>query len=147
MEMYDWLYTANAVFNGKLVNELFDAVSTEGPIMVVLDGQGNMWASEEAGFAQCNIDKLWLENLCTRVADGSEPVVSNWQNCGIILSALRTERRNTGYLAIILPEHSPEATLTKLDLSEMVIGLANRLATILEQNEHLHEIQNKLCSN
>lgn len=146
MEMYDWLYTSNAVFNGKLVNEIFDAIDVEGPLMAILDGQGNMWVSDEERFNECNLQKQWLENLCQRAADGSEPVVSQFNNCGIILSCFGTDNRHCGYMGIILPQHSPEETLTKLDLCEAIINLGNRLACSLEQNESMHEVYRKLSS-
>lgn len=146
MEMYDWLCTSNAVFNGKLVNELFEAIDVDGPLMAILDGQGNMWVSDENRFGECNLEKPWLENLCRRAADGSEPVVSQFNNCGIVLSCLRTEKRHCCYISIILPQHSPEATLTKLDLCEAIIDVSNRLACSLEQNESMHEVYRKLSS-
>ena len=90
-----------------------------------------------------------MKELCAKIDDGVEPVVTQADDCSIIAAQLATERSNCGYVIIALPQYSPESTLINIDLIEMLLSQFGLLAKLIEKNNLLYEVQMKqyrLCT-
>jgi hypothetical protein len=144
--MYDSLFSPNCVLNEQIARQIFDILPEQGPIMVIIDRDGNCWPSNSENFSTLNISESFLKELCAKIDDGAEPVVTQADDFSIIATQLATEQTNCGYVIIALPQYSPESTLINIDLIEILLNQTGLIAKLIEKNNLLHELQMKQLS-
>ncbi len=149
MNVYELSSPRNFVLNEQIARQVFEVLPERGPLMLIMDREGNNWPSDSEELAKLNISESFLKELCAKIDDGAEPVVTQVNDCSIIAAQLVTEHTNCGYVLVALPQHSPEATLINIDLIEIVINQLGLIARLIEKNNHIYEVQMKqyrLCS-
>ncbi|MHC4460951.1 MAG: hypothetical protein ACYS6W_09020 [Planctomycetota bacterium] len=146
MDMYDSLFSPGGVINEQIAREIFDILPEGGPIVAIMDRDGNHWPSHSEKFLKLNISESFLRELCDKIDDGAEPVVTQVNDFSIIATQLATERTNCGYVIIALPQYSPESTLINIDLIETLLNQIGLIAKLVEKNNLLYELQMKQCS-
>ena len=149
MDIYESLSSPGFVLNEQIARQIFEVLPEQGPIMMIMDRGGNSWPSDSERFGELNISESFLKELCAKIDDGVEPVVTQADDCSIIAAQLATERSNCGYVIIALPQYSPESTLINIDLIEMLLSQFGLLAKLIEKNNLLYEVQMKqyrLCT-
>ncbi len=114
--------------------------------MVIMDRDGNCRVSDSEKFSTLNISESFLRELCAKVDDGAEPVITQVDDFSIIAAQLATGRTNCGYVIIALPQYSPESTLVNIDLIEILLNQAGLIAKLIEKNNLLYELQAKQFS-
>ena len=129
--------------NEQIARQVFDIMPEDGPVMVIVSRQGNYWPSDAEGFAKLGIADGFIKELCAKVDDGVEPVITQVSDFSIIATALATERTDTGYVIVALPHYSPESTLANITLIEIILSEVGLIAHLIEQNNLLHERQMK----
>lgn len=144
MEMYDSLFSQSGVLDEQIAREVFAAVPEGGPIMSIMDREGNLLSSDLERFSELNASESFLRELCGKIDDGAEPVVTQAGDSSIIAAQLATEQTNLGYLIVALPKYSPESTLINIDLIETVLNQVALIAKLLEKCNQLQELQMKL---
>jgi hypothetical protein len=143
MDMYDSPFSPDSVLNEQIARQIFDILPEGGPVMMIIDGDGNCWPSDSEKFSTLNISESFLRELCAKVDDGVEPVITQADDFSIIASQLATDRTNCGYVIIALPQYSPESTLVNIDLIEMLLNQTGLIAKLIEKNNLLCELQTK----
>lgn len=143
MNMYEALVSPSCILNEQIARQIFDILPENGPIMVIIGKNGNCWPSDSERFSKLNINEAFLRDLCAKIDDGIEPIVSQADDCGIIGTQLATERTNCGYVIIALPQYSPESTLINIDLIEILLNQVSLIAKLIEKNNLLYELQMK----
>ncbi len=146
MDMYDSLFSEGVGLNEQIARQIFDILPERGPIVVIIDRDGNCWPSDSEKFSKLNIGESFLRELCAKVDDGAEPVVTQVSDFSVIATQLATERTNCGYVIIALPQYSPESTLINIDLIEMLLNQIGLIARLIEKNNLLYELQAKRFS-
>ncbi len=146
MNMYDSLFSPGAALSEQIARQIFETIPDEGPIVAILDKNGNCWPSNSEKFSKLNINGTFLAELCAKIDDGAEPLVTQINECSIIAAQLATERTNCGYVIIALPQYSPESTLINVDLIDIVINQIGLIAKLIEKNNLLYELQIKHLS-
>jgi len=146
MDMYDSMFSPSYTLIDQIAGQIFDILPERGPIMVIMDRQGNLWPSNPEEFGKLNINESFLRELCAKVDDGAEPVVTQVSDVSITAAQLFTERSNCGYVIIVLPQYNPESTLINIDLIETLLHQTILIAELIEKNNLLHELQTKLYS-
>ena len=149
MNLHESLSNPSFVLNEQVARQVFDVLPDQGPILLIMDRDGHNWPSDSEEYEKLKIDEQFLKELCAKIDDGSEPVVSQIDGCNIVAAQLATERNNCGYVIIILPKYSPESTLINIDLIEMLFSQLNLIAKLIEKNNLLLGIQMKryrMCS-
>lgn len=146
MEMYDSLFSSECMLNEQIARQIFEILPEEGPIMVIMDRNGNCWPSNSEKFSNLNLSESFLQDLCSKIDDGSEPIVTQVEDVSIIGAQIYTENSNCGYVVVILPKYNPESTLINIDLIEVLINQTNLIAKLVEKNNQLHEHQIKQMS-
>lgn len=146
MDMEDWLFSPSCALNEQIARQIFDILPEQGPIMVIMDRDGNCWPSNSEKFSKLNISESFLRELCAKIDDGAEPVVTQANDCSIIAAQLTTEQTNCGYVIIALPQYSPESTLINIDLIETLLNQTGLIAKLVEKNNLLYELQMKQLS-
>jgi len=146
MDMYDSLFSPSCVLNEQIARQMFEVLSEQSPVMVIVDRDGHFWPSDSERFSKLNISESFLKELQVKIDDGAEPVVTQVDDCSIIAAQLATERTNCGYVLIALPQYSPESTLANIDLIETLLNQVGLIARLIEKNNLLYELQMKQLS-
>lgn len=155
MCIYDSLFSQGCLLNEQIARQIFDILPEQGPVMVIMDRDHNCWLSDSEKFSKLNVSESFLRELCARIDDGAEPIVTfcdKSQNeipandCSIIAAQLATEQNNYGYVIIALPHYSPESTLINIDLIEILLNQIGLIAALVEKNNLLCELQTKQFS-
>ena len=146
MDMYDSLFSQNCVLNEQIARQIFEILPEQGPVMVIMDRDGNCWPSDSESFSGLNLDESFLEELRAKIDDGAEPLVTQVNDFSIVAAQLVTEQTNCGYVIIALPQYSPESTLINVDLVEILLNQVSLIAKLIEKNTLLYELQVKQFS-
>jgi hypothetical protein len=131
------------MLNEQLARQVFEILPEQGPILLIMDRDGHSWPSDSEKYAKLNISELVLKELCAKIDDGAEPVITQIDDCSLIGAQLATERNNCGYVIIALPQQGPESTLMNIDLIEMVLSQLGLIVKLIEKNNLLYEVQMK----
>ena len=131
------------MLNEQIARQIFEVLPENGPIILIMDRNGNSWPSDSEEFSKLNISESFLKELSMKIDDGVEPVITQTNNCSIIATQLATEKSNCGYVIIALPQYSKESTLTNINLIEMLLNQFSLIAKLIEKNNLLYEIQIK----
>ncbi len=143
MEIYESLCSPDFALTKQIARQVFEVLPERGPIVVIIDSEGNNWPSDPEEFAKLNISESFLKELCAKIDDGAEPVVTGVDDFSVVAAQLATERNNCGYVIIALPQYSPESTLVNIDLIEALLNQINLVAKLVEKNNLLYEVQMK----
>jgi hypothetical protein len=143
MDMHDSMLSPGYALNEQVARQIFDTLPEQGPILVIMDRDGNWWPSNSEEFSKLRISEPFLKELCAKVDDGTEPVVTQADEASIIAAQLATERTNCGYILLALPRYSPESTLINIDLIEALLSQIALVAKLVEKNALLYELQMK----
>ncbi len=146
MDVSNSLLSPVGALNEQIARQIFDLLPERGPVMIIMDREGHCWPSDSEQFSKLNISKAFLKELCGKVDDGSEPIVTQANDCSIVAAQLATEQTNCGYVLIAMPQYSPESTLVNIDLVEIVLSQINLIAKLIEKNNLLYELQMKQFS-
>jgi hypothetical protein len=129
--------------NEQIARQIFEIMPEQGPIMVILDKSGSCWPSNSEEYAKLQLNASFLKELCAKVDDGVEPVISQREDCSIVASQLSTDKTNCGYILLALPHYTPESTFLNADLIEMVLGQICLAAKLIEKNTLLYDLWQK----
>ena len=143
MDMYSSLLSAASVLNEQIARQIFNILPEDGPVMVIMDGERNHWPSDAEKFSELKISEPLLREICAKIDDGAEPVVTKTNDCCIVASQLTTEKTNCGYAIIILPHAGSESTVASVELVEILLNLIGLVAKLIEKNNLLYELQIK----
>ena len=143
MDMFGSSYSPSCVLNEQIARQVFDLLPEDGPMMIIISKQGNCWPSDAEGFAKLGISDGYLKELCAKVDDGEEPIITQVNDFSIVATALATELNDCGYIMIVLPHYSPESTMANIGLIEILLSQVGLIAHLIEQSNMLYERQMK----
>jgi len=143
MDTYDSVFSQSHLLNEQVGRQVFEMLPEQGLIVVIVDKNGTCWPSDSEEFAKLRISEPFLKEICARVDDGAEPVVTQAHEASIVAAQLATDRTDCGYVMIALPRYSPESTLINIDLIEALLSQIALVARLLEKNTLLYELQMK----
>ena len=143
MNLHESLSSTGFMLNEQVARQVFEILPEQGPIMLIMDRDGHSWPSDSEEYAKLNISEPFLKELCAKIDDGAEPVITQINDCSIVATQLATERSNCGYVIIALPQYGPESTLINIDLIEMLLSQFSLIAKLIEKNNLLYETQLK----
>ena len=117
MNIYESLSSPGFILNEQIARQVFEIIPESGPLMLIIDRQGNIWPSNSDDFAELKIDESTLREICVKIDDGAEPVMTLIDDCSIVASQLATDRSNCGYVILALPKYSPESLAPPINTS------------------------------
>ncbi len=141
MNMNDAIFSPASVLSEQIARQMFESLPENGPVMVIFDREGNCWPSNTEEFSRLHLNESFLREVCSKVDDGEEPVVTQLEEYCIVSSQLATKQTNCGYVVIVLPQYSPESALANINLIEILLGQVNLIARLMEKNNMLYEMQ------
>ena len=145
MDMFDSMFSPTCKLNEQVARQIFEILPENGPIIMIMDRDGNNWPSDSDRFSKLNITASFFDELLNKIDDGDEPVVTRFGDCSVIAGQLLTEKTNCGYVVVFLPQcdsQSPQAN-AEFGLLEVLLAQINLIAKLIEQNSHLYELQMK----
>jgi hypothetical protein len=143
MNLHESLSSPGFMLNEQIARQVFDVMPEQGPILLIMDKDGHSWPSDSEEFGKLNINEPFLKELCAKIDDGAEPVITQINDCSIVAAQLATERSNCGYVIIALPQYSLESALININLIEMLLSQFSLIAKLIEKNNLLYETQMK----
>jgi hypothetical protein len=143
MDTLSSVYSQSCVLNEQIARQIFDILPEDGPVAIIVSPKGNYWPSDAEGFAKLGVTDTFLKELCAKVDDGDEPIITQVNDFSIVATALVTERTNCGYILIALPHYTPESTLANITLIEILLSQIGLIAHLIEQANFLYERQMK----
>ena len=146
MDINNAFESFESVLCEQIARHMFEIVDVDGPLVAILDHTGGFRPSDSSRFEELNLSEENLREMCVRIDDGEEPVITQMKECTVILAQLATERTNCGYIVIVLPNATPERAMTDIGLVELVVGQANLTARLVEKNALLYELRWKQYS-
>ncbi len=146
MNLYNSMFSQDAMFNELLAEQIFGMIPEQGPLVVIMDNEGNCRASDSELFEKLNLNKEWIDNFCSKISDGVEPVISHIDNYGVIGAQLIGEHNMCGYVIMVTEEAGLESMLAKIELLEMILNQFNLIAQLTEKCNTFYQIQAKLSS-
>ncbi len=146
MDILGSAYSPSCVLNEQIARQVFDILPEDGPVMIIVSKQGNYWPSDTEGFAKLGITDGFLKDLCAKVDDGEEPVITQVHDFSIVATSLATDRTDSGYVILALPNYNPESTLANLTLIEIMLSQVGLIAHLIEKCNLLYERQMKQFS-
>lgn len=141
MEICQPLFSPGFVLTEEIAQQVFEVLPESGPMIVIMDTNGNIQASNAEEFARLNISESFLQEICVSIDDGVEPVITKSNNCSIVAEQLVTEDSNCGYAFVILPGYDPETILSNIDLIETLLNQIGLIAYFIEKNNLRYEVQ------
>ena len=143
MDIYNAMFSQTFIFNEQIARQIFDVIPEQGPVVLIVDSDGNIWPSDSEKFHNLNIDQSFIKELCMKIDDGVEPVIAQENECSFIASQLATERNNCGYIILALPQYTSDSVFTNINLIEVILNQFSLIAKLIEKNNHFYEIQVK----
>jgi hypothetical protein len=110
-----------------------------GPIVAIMDRQGNFWPSSTEEFARSQLDEAVLQELRAKVDDGVEPVIAELGGVSVAAAQLATEQTNCGYVLVALPRRDARASTAEVGLLEALLSQIALVARLIERNSLLTE--------
>jgi hypothetical protein len=149
MDICKSLFSPDFILTEEIARQVFEVLPEDGPLIVIMDTDGNIQANNPEEFANLNISESFLKEVCISIDDGTEPIITNSNNCSIVAEQLATKESNCGYVFVIMPGYDPETILLNIDLIEMLLNQIGLIAQFIEKNKLHDEVQMKqfyLCS-
>ena len=137
MDTCDATFSPTHLLNEQIARQIFDALPEQGPSVVILDRDGSSWPSHPEELARLGLDASLWKDLRAKVDDGAEPVLTQVGEASVTIAQLSTECTKCGYVVVVLPRYSPEATLGNLDLVEAMLSQIALIARLIEKGSML----------
>ena len=141
MDAYNSLNSLTSMLNEQIARQIFEIIPENGPLILIIDRNGSSWPSDSEEFSKLNISESFLKELCMKIDDGVEPVITQSNNCCIIAAQLATDNNNCGYIIMALPQCNEESTFKNIHLIEMLLNQFSLIAKLIEKNNLLYEFQ------
>lgn len=146
MDTYESQLSRSNELNEQIAREIFDILGEDGPVVIIMDREGNRWLSDSARFSDLSISDSFLKELCSKIDDGAEPVVTQMNDVGVVAAELATEETHCGYVVMALPQYNIESTMINFGLVEMLLNQIGLIAKLIEKTERAYELQMKQLS-
>lgn len=146
MDTDDLHFSRNSVLNEQIAKEIFDVLPDDGPVVVIIGRGESRWFSDSAKFSNLDISESFLKEVCAKIDDGAEPVITQINDIGVVAAQLAVEETHCGYVIMALPQYNIESTMINFGLIEMLLNQIGLIARLIEKNELTGELKMKQLS-
>ena len=146
MDTYESQLSRSSELTEQIAREIFDILGEDCPVVIIINREGNRWLSDSVRFSDLSISDSFLKELCSKIDDGAEPVVTQMNDIGVVAAELATEEAHCGYVVVALPQYSIESTMINFGLIEMLLNQIGLIARLIEKNYQTSELQMKQLS-
>lgn len=118
--------------NERIAESLVESIGEGGPLLVVVDRQGNCWSSDTLKFTQVLSEEM-IEQIISRIDDGCEPVISSCEESSFYATELMADQFSCGFLIIAFSGTKEVDILENMELIEGIACLANVVASVIRR--------------
>ena len=116
---------------------VFDSFEGTDLIVAILGRTGSYVSNKLDVFEKVFADQRILAELCRRIDDGQEPLITHIDSYLLAAKAVTSGSDNIGYAVILLPACTFEKSFSCLDYIEIILDQFSLIAGLLGQNQHL----------
>ncbi len=146
MDMYDIMFSTSGMLNDQMARQIFGILPEDGPLVVIRDRAGNCWPSRSDDMNRLGLGEAYITEVCDRIDDGAEPVITEHNGCGIVAAQISTERTPCGYIILAWEGYPSERILNESVTFDIILSMVSLVARLIEQNNQLFERQIRLQS-
>ena len=139
--LYQSLLSNAETLTEQLKVHLFDMTEPEGPVLILVNGQGTVWANHPGRIAFLNEDSDILSDICRQIADGYDPCVCAVEGGCVVGTQLITEKVDCGCFLVFLPGYGSETIHANMDIFELFLAQMQLICQLIEKNNQLHHRQ------
>lgn len=137
MDTYDTMFSASYILNEQIARQVFETLPERGPVVAIMDRDGNCWPSNSDEFARLDLSETMLQDVQAKVDDGAEPVLTQVGRRRVAVAQLATEATNCGYILVALSPGEPHGPVSEIDLLEALLSQITLVARLIEMNNLL----------
>ncbi|RKY13264.1 MAG: hypothetical protein DRP52_03225 [Planctomycetota bacterium] len=137
-ELYKSLLSGADMLTEQFKDHLFGMTELEGPVLMLVNDQGELCANHPSRIAFLNESPAILPAICRQIDDGYDPCVYAVDGGCIIGTQLATEKTHCGRFLMYLPGYRSETVQANMDLFELLLGQIQLICQLLEKNNQLH---------
>jgi hypothetical protein len=142
MNIFDAISTSNDLVTGHIASNVFSVLPEDGPSVIVIDRHGHRYTSEPDVLVARGVTDEVIRDLCSRIDDGYEPIITKSGETTLVGTNLTTDRCNYGYVLILLKDYCPVTAMANITLFETILGQMNLIARLTERlsdkQDHVH---------
>jgi hypothetical protein len=140
-ELYKSLLSDAETLTEQLKSHLFDMTELEGPVIALVNNQGQLCANHPSRMAFLKEEPEILSAICRQIDDGYDPCVFGVEGGCIIGTQLITESIDCGRFLLFLPGYLNETVQANMDLFELLLSQVQLICQLLEKNNRFHHQQ------
>lgn len=129
-------FTHYSQVNEHIAESLVEAIGEDGPLLVVVDRQGNCWSSDTLKFTQVLSEEV-IDQITCRIDDGCDPVISSCEEISFYATELMADQYSCGYLIIVFCGTNEVDILENIELVEGIASLANVVASLIRRQSYV----------
>jgi len=131
------------MLNEQIASVVFSCLPEDGPLAVILDGNGKYWSSNTEKYSAIFSKGHSLEDIISRINDGDDPVIGNVDGTAVVASELSTKNAHCGYVVFALDGYTQESAVENIDLIDTIISLMSLVGCLIERNDQIKTDQSK----
>ncbi len=143
MDTYELDCLSPGVLNQQIASVAFSCLSEDGPLAVILDGQGQYWPSDAVRYAAIFSKVNCLEDIIARLDDGADHVITEINGTTIVAYQLATNNVHCGYIIFALEGYTQESAVENIDLIDTILSLMNLVGGLIEKANQMQAVQMK----
>jgi hypothetical protein len=123
----------------QIAQAVFNSFANTDIVVAILNHNGSYVSNKLDVFEQVFAERNLLDELCSRVDDGQEPLISQIDGFIVAASCLSSGLENVGYSVMLLPACSFGNTPESVDFIEIMLEQFSLIAGLIEQNQQLKD--------
>jgi len=121
----------------QIAELVFNKFADTDVVLAVLGRDGSFIANEPEVFGKVFPANKLLAELCAKIDDGCEPLISQVGGHFVAASDISTDSGSIGYAVMLLPNDSPEKSTEYHDFVEIILEQFSLITGLIEANQQL----------
>jgi hypothetical protein len=143
MDTYELECLSPSMLNQQIASVVFSCLPEDGPLAVILDGNGRYWPSDACKYSTIFSKSHGLEGIIARIDDGDDPVIADIGGTPVVASQLATKNGHCGYVVLALDEYTQASTVENIDLIETILSMMSLVGGLIEKANKMQADQMK----
>jgi hypothetical protein len=133
MDTYELDCLSPGVLNQQIASVVFSCLPEDGPLAVILDGQGQYWPSDAVRYSTIFSKVNCLDGIIARLDDGADHVITDIHGTTVVAYQLATNDVHCGYIVFALEGYTQESAVENIDLIDTILAMMNLVGGLIEK--------------
>jgi hypothetical protein len=121
----------------QIAELIFNKFADTDIALAILGRDGSFIANKPEVFGKVFPAHRLLAELCAKIDDGCEPLISQVDGHFVAASDISTDSGSIGYAVMLLPNDRPEKSIEYHDFIEIILEQFSLIAGLVELNQQL----------